>query len=153
MSKISVKNDIAVRWMGASFEERSVWIQLFSLVLILGGYFLVAGQMLAVGVAVLPPYAAVFGVAVALMIIVMVVAHAAVAIASRPEGRDERDRVIEWRAESNSGWLVGAGVILGICAMIASVPNVWTAHLLLLSLFLSEVLKCVLQLVYYRRGM
>jgi hypothetical protein len=139
--------------MAASFEERSVWIQLSSLVLILGGYFLVAGRMLAAGVGVLPPYAAVFGVAVALMVVVMVVAHAGVAIASRPEGRDERDRVIEWRAESNSGWLVGAGVILGIGAMIASVPNVWTAHLLLLSLFLSEVLKCVLQLVYYRRGM
>jgi hypothetical protein len=44
-------------------------------------------------------------------------------------------------------------VILGILAMIASVPNVWTAHLLFGSLLLSEVLKSVLQLVYYRRGM
>jgi Na+-driven multidrug efflux pump len=139
--------------MGASFEERSVWIQLFSMVLILGGYFLAAWQMLSHGVTVLVPYVPVFAVAVTLMVIVMAVGHAAVAIASRPEGRDERDRLIEWRAESNSGWLVGAGVILGILAMIASVPNVWTAHLLFLSLFLSEVLKCVLQLVYYRRGM
>jgi predicted membrane channel-forming protein YqfA (hemolysin III family) len=153
MSNVQVKNEVAVRWMGASFEERSVWIQLFSMVLILGGYFFVAWQMLSVGVTALPAYAPVFGVAVALMVIVMVAGHAAVAIASRPEGRDERDRLIEWRAESNSGWLVGAGVILGICAMIASVPNAWTAHLLLMSLFLSEVLKCVLQLVYYRRGM
>jgi hypothetical protein len=139
--------------MGASFEERSVWIQLFSMVLILGGYFLVAWQMLSAGVTVLVPYVPVFAVAVTLMVIVIVVGHAAVAVASRPEGRDERDRLIEWRAESNSGWVVGAGVILGICAMIASVPNVWTAHLLLMSLFLSEVLRFVLQLVYYRRGM
>ena len=36
--------------------------------------------------------------------------------------------------------------------MILEVPNVWTANLLLLSLVLSEVLKLVLQLVSYRRG-
>ena len=86
--------------------------------------------MLSYGVTVLVPYVPVFAVAVTLMVVVMVVGHTAVAIAARPEGRDERDRLIEWRAESNSGWLVGAGVILGILAMIASVPNVWTAHLL-----------------------
>ena len=79
--------------------------------------------------------------------------HVVVAIASRPDGRDERDRLIEWRAESYSGWLVATGVLLGITGMVVSVPNVFTAHLLLLSLFLSEVLKLVLQLVYYRRGL
>jgi hypothetical protein len=109
--------------------------------------------MLSHGVIILLPYVPAYAVAVTFMVIVMVVGHAAVAIASRPEGRDERDRLIEWRAESNSGRLVGAGVILGILAMVASVPNVWTAHLLFVSLFLSEVLKGVLQLVYYRRGM
>ncbi|HYN09833.1 MAG TPA: hypothetical protein VES67_20790 [Vicinamibacterales bacterium] len=61
--------------------------------------------------------------------------------------------MIEWRAEGNSGWLLAVGVLAGITGMVASVPNVWIAHLLLLSLFLSEVLKLVLKLVYYRRGM
>jgi hypothetical protein len=121
--------------------------------LVLGGYFLVAGRMLSHGVTALPPYAFVFAVAVILMVIVMISGYIAVTIASRPEGRDERDRLIEWRAESNSGWLVGAGVLVGITGMVFAVPNVWIAHLLLLSLFLSTVLKLVLQLVYYRRGM
>ena len=48
--------------------------------------------------------------------------------------------------------MVGTGVLAGITAMILEVPNVWTANLLLLSLVLSEVLKLVLQLVSYRRG-
>ena len=86
------------------------------------------------------------------MVAVMVAAHVAVAIVSRPEGRDERDRLIEWRAESQSGWLVGAGVLAGVTGMTLSWPNLWTAHVLLLSLFLSELLKLALQLVYYRRG-
>jgi hypothetical protein len=139
--------------MPASFEERSVWIQLISMLLVLGGYFVVAGQMLAAGVTALPAYVPVFVAAVILMVIVIVAGHVAVALASRPDGRDERDRLISWRAESNSGWLVATGVLTGISAMIVAVPNVWVAHLLLLSLFLAEVLKLVLQLVYYRRGL
>ena len=139
--------------MSASFEERSVWIMLFSMSLVLGGYFLVAWRMLSQGVTLLPAYVPVFGVAVTLMVVVIVAGHVAVALASRPEGRDERDRLIEWRAESRSGWLVATGVLAGVTGMVASVPNVWTAHLLLLSLFLSELLKLVLKIVYYRRGM
>jgi hypothetical protein len=139
--------------MSVSFEEKSVWIQLASMLAVLGGYSLVAGRMLSQGVTALPPYVAVFLVSVALMVVVLVVGHTAVAIASRPDGRDERDRLIEWRAESNSGWLLAVGVLTGITGMVVSVPNVWVAHLLLLSLFLSEMLKCGLQIFYYRRGM
>jgi hypothetical protein len=138
--------------MNSSFEERSVWIQLSSLSLALGGYLFVAWQMWSNGVTALPAYAAVFAVAVALMVTVMVAGHIFVAIASRPHGRDERDRLIEWRAESYSGWLLGAGVIVAISGMVLALPNVWTAHLLLVSLFLSEMLKLGLQLMFYRRG-
>jgi hypothetical protein len=84
---------------------------------------------------------------------VIVAGHIVVAVASRPDGRDERDRLIGWRAESNSGWVLGAGVVTAVTGMVSSLPNVWIAHLLLFSLFLSEVLKLVLQLVYYRRGL
>jgi uncharacterized membrane protein len=139
--------------MSASFEERSVWIQLVSMLLVLGSYFVVAWQMMSQGVTALPAYVPVFAVSVILMVIVIVAGHVAVAIASRPDDRDERDRLIGWRAESHSGWLVATGVLAGITGMVLSVPNVWVAHVLLLSLFLSEVLKLVLQLVYYRRGM
>jgi len=139
--------------MNASFEERSVWIQLVSMLLVLGGYFYVAWQMMSQGVTALPAYAAVFTVSVILMVLVLVAGHVAVAIATRPHDSDERDRLIGWRAESNSGWLLATGVLAGITGMVLSLPNVWIAHLLLLSLFLSEVLKLVLQLVYYRRGM
>jgi hypothetical protein len=138
--------------MTTSFEEQSVWIQLGSLLLALGGYFVVAWQMASRGVTALPAYAPVFAVAVVLLVVVMIAGYVAVAIASRPDGRDERDQLIEWRAESQSGWLVGAGVVTGITGMILSVPDVWIAHLLLMSLFLSEVLKLVLQLIAYRRG-
>lgn len=153
MSNIPVTHGEAVGSVSASFEERSAWIQLFSLSVVLVGYSLVAWQMWSHGVTALPVYVPVFAVAVVLLVIVLVIGHAAAAIASRPDGRDERDRMIEWRAESHSGWLLGIGVLAGITSMVLSVPNVLTAHLLLLSLFLSELLKLALQLVSYRRGM
>jgi hypothetical protein len=135
-----------------AFEEKSAWIQLLSLIVVLGGYFVVAGRMMAAGVDVLAAYVGVFAVSVVLLVAVMVVGYTAVAIASRPDGRDERDRIIEWRAESQSGWLLGTGVIGGITALVLQWPAVWVAHLLLFSLFAAELLKLLLQIAAYRRG-
>ncbi len=85
-------------------------------------------------------------------VVVIVAGHIVTTLASRPEEQDERDRLISWRAESQSSWLVATGVLAGIAALVFSVPTVWVAHLLLFSLFLSEILKLTLQLTYYRRG-
>lgn len=138
--------------MNASFEEKSVWITLFSLVATFAGYFFVAARMLSAGVMVVAPYVAVLGVTTVLLVIVITAGHVVVALASRPDGRDERDRLIEWRAESNSSWLLAVGVLAAIAGLALGVGAAWIANGLLTSLFLSEVLKQVLQLVYYRRG-
>jgi hypothetical protein len=139
--------------MNASFEEKSVWIQLISLTTVLGSYFVVAALMLSKGVTVLIAFVPLFIVAVVLLVVVLVVGHTIVAIAGRPEGRDERDRLIKWRAESNSSWIVGLGVFAAITGLIVSVDTVWIAHVLMLSVLLSEVAGLIFQLVYYRRGM
>lgn len=139
--------------MNASFEEKSVWIQLVATAGVLGAYFLVAGRMYAVGVRHLVPYVPLFAVAVVALVAVLAVGHIAAVVAHRPDGPDERDRLIGWRAESNSGWILAAGVILAIMGMIASYDDVLIAHLLLLSLLASQITAFVLQIVYYRRGM
>jgi hypothetical protein len=139
--------------MNASFEEKSVWITLLGMVAVFGGYFTIAARMLAAGVREMPAFVALFAVATALLVIVLVAAHVAVAIASRPEGRDERDRLISWRAEHNSSWVLGVGVVSAIFALATPLDRVWVAHGLLVSLFLAEVASHVLQLYYYRRGM
>ncbi len=136
-----------------SFEEKSVWIQLIGLVAVLGAYFVIAGIMLSQGITDLRPYVPLFCVAVALLVIVLVAGHVAVALASKPEGRDERDRLIGWRAESNSAWILGASAFMAVTGMVLSIENVWIAHFLMLCMMLSEIAKCGFQLLYYRRGM
>ena len=139
--------------MNASFEERSLWIQLAAVGFALGAYFVIAGVMLARGITALPAYVPLFAVAVVLLVVLLIAGHAIAAIANRPEGRDERDRIIEWRAESQSSWILAVGVLTSIVGLILSLEPVWVAHLLLLSLFVSELTKFGCQLVYYRRGM
>jgi hypothetical protein len=138
--------------MSASFEEKSVWIQLGAMTVGLGVYFVIAGRMLASGVHDFRAFAAMFMVAVVFMVVLMVIAYAVAALTTKVEGRDERDRLIAWKAEHRSAWLTAVGVLGAVTCMAAGVDNVWTAHLLLLSLALSEILGFVLQLVYYRRG-
>lgn len=138
--------------MPASFEEKSVWIQLVATVLGLGTYFVIAGRMLAAGIKVLPAYVPLFVAAVVLMVILMIAGFIVAAVAGRRENRDERDRLIGRRAENNSGWVLTTGVLIAVTGMILAIEPVWIAHFLLLSLFLSEVLGFVLRLIYYRGG-
>ena len=138
--------------MGLSFIEKSVWIQLVGMLVVLGGYFVVAGIMMANGVTATQPYIPLFAVSVVLMTIVLVAGHTLAAVTGKPEGSDERDRLIGWRSEANASWIVGVGVILATTGLVFGMERVWVAHLLLLSLFISETVKYTFQLVYYRRG-
>lgn len=138
--------------MQASFEEKSAWVQLAAITVGMGAYFVVAGRLLAEGVREMSAFTALFGVAVAGLVVILIAGHAAAAAVSKPEGQDERDRLIAWRAEHHSAWLLGVGVIGAIICLSVGVETVWTANLLLLSLALSEALGLTLRIVSYRRG-
>lgn len=136
-----------------SFEEKSVWIQWAGTLLVLAGYGWVAGQMLAAGVLDLRAYAAVFMASVACLVAILVAAHIVAALTGRPEDSDERDRIIGWRAEARTSWLLTAGVFLALAALVAGWPAAHVAHLLLVSVFVAELARFSLQIVYYRRGL
>lgn len=138
--------------MSASFEEKSVWVQLIAMLIGLGCYAVAAGRLLAAGVREMPAFAALFAVAVVFMVILLIVGHIIAAVTGAPEAADERDRVIAWRAEHRSSWLVAVGVLSAVVCLALNVPPVWVANLLLLSLALSEMLGFVLRLAAYRRG-
>ena len=138
--------------MSASFEEKSVWVQLGAMVIALGAYFVAAGGMLASGVRGMEAYAGLFLVAVVVMVVLLIVGHGVAAVTGRVEGRDERDRLIAWKAEHRSGWVTAAGALGAVACLAAGVDGVWAANLLLVSLALAHVLSFSLQIVYYRRG-
>ena len=138
--------------MNASFEEKSVWIVLTSMLILFTGYYVVAARMWANGIDVLAAYVPLFVITVILLVVALVIAHIIAAITNRPEDSDERDKLIVWRAESNSSWVLGAGVLIAIAHMVISPDTVLTAHILLMSMIASEIMKAVMQIIYYRRG-
>lgn len=138
--------------MNASFEEKSVWIQLISMVVVLGSYLVKAAGMLSEGITDIMAYLPLFLAAVFLLVTVLVAGHIVAAIAGGPEESDERDRLIGWRAESRSSWILSVGVLAALVGLIRSVDNVLIAHLLLVSMLLTDVAKYVFQIIYYRRG-
>ena len=135
-----------------TYEEKSAWIQLLTILGVLGAYFVKAGSMLQDGNLELAAYAPSFMGAMVVQVIVIVGGHIFAALMATPEKADERDHLIAWKSESRSSWIMVVGILAAISAMLLKVEVVWVAHLLLLSLCLSEILKDALQIVAYRRG-
>ncbi len=140
--------------MNASFEEKSVWIQLLGLGAGLGVYFVLAALMLSQGIFVLAAYVPLFIFTVILLVAVLITGHfLAFILGGKPADPDERDRLIEWRSESNASWILGVGAFSAMTGLVLGVGSVWIAHLLMHSMLLSQVVKLGFQLLYYRRGM
>lgn len=139
--------------MAVSFEEKSVWVQFVGTTVCLAAYVWVAAAMYSNGVDRLEAYTAVFAVSVVWLVVILIVGHIIAAVTGRQEDADERDRLIGWRSESNSSWVLAAGVLAALACMAGSVPQVLTAHVLLVSLFASQMLQYGFQILYYRRGM
>jgi hypothetical protein len=139
--------------VNTSFEEKSAWIVLLSLVGVFSLYFLVAARMLTAGVTdVVAPFVPLFVVVVVLLVVVLTIGHAIAAIASRPDGRDERDQAIERRAEASTSWILGVGVLAAAFGLALPVGRAWIANGLLMTLVVSEVVNYGLRLYFYRRG-
>lgn len=116
-----------------SYQEKSIWGSLVATVVVYGNYFARSGGNL-------------IGTIIALVII-QVVAQIVIAIAAKPEPKDERDRLIDSRAYRNGYLLLVMGTLA--CMNIGVRP---TVNALLMALVASEIGKSITQLYYYRRG-
>lgn len=155
--------------MDMSFKEKSAWISLFSTVLIFGYYFYhVVGLGSLPGSEVKGVIASLALKTLILIIIVESVFHSMLAITNRKAaemGADERDKNIELRANNYGYTVLVIGVIFCLGRMIILEFNpeftehsslqipMLTAHILLFSLILSEVVRFAGQVIFYRRGM
>jgi hypothetical protein len=154
--------------MNMSFREKSIWISLIATLLIFGDYFL---NVISLGG--LPADAAktaALGLslrALFLIIIVEIIFQGMLAVSNRKAaelGADERDKLFEYKG-NNFGYtvlVIGVFITLGRIVFLEINPEFieqtnWltipllTAHILLFSFILSEVVRFSAQLYYYRR--
>lgn len=137
--------------MNASYEEKSAWVQLVGLTIGAGVYAAVAAGMMRGGEGELTAFIPLF-VSVTVLVIVLTIVGNIIAASTGGDQRDERDKLIAWRAGSRAAQFLAFGAMLAAVVLTLNVPRIWVAHGLLALLFVSEGLRCVLQLIAYRRG-
>jgi hypothetical protein len=146
--------------MNMSFREKSIWISLISTLLIFGDYFLNV-------IALANLSEAVAKTAIVLIIIVEIIFQTVLALNNHKAanlGADERDKLFEYKGNNFGYTVLVIGVLLTLGRMVSleispefieqfKVLNIpfLTAHILLFSFILSEVVRFSAQLYYYRR--
>jgi hypothetical protein len=153
--------------MNMSFREKSIWISLISTLLIFGDYFL---NIIALGN--LPEQVAKTAAlelsirAFVLIIIVEIIFQSMLAVSNRKAaklGADERDKLYEYKGNNFGHTVLIIGVLMTLGRMVSleispefieqfkvlDIPFL-TAHILLFSFILSEVVRFSAQLYYYR---
>ncbi|MDX1626586.1 MAG: hypothetical protein R3323_08735 [Wenzhouxiangellaceae bacterium] len=147
-----------------SFQEKSAWGTLVALFVLGALYFSSVWNLWRADELHLP---AVFGLGVGftvLLVVVLIAYHAVVAVLSRPEDEDERDRLIGWRAGNAGGLVLGFLVVTivlhivvgglvgrGFAHELAESPALISVSLIA-ALWLSTVVELALAVRYYRRG-
>jgi hypothetical protein len=149
--------------MDMSFQEKSAWGLLLGIVLVSVFYFPAALNIVeaapedAVGAA---PLIAISVVGVIALVVIEIVYHAFVASLSRDTDSDERDALIDLKAERNGGFALGIGLFWLVGHIVArsvlqplGVPGAMEIVIyILLALTVSEIVKLMSQLWYYRVG-
>jgi hypothetical protein len=154
--------------MNMSFREKSIWISLISTMLIFGDYFLNVIALGGLPEAVAKTTALELSVrAFVLIIIVEIIFQTILALSNRKVaklGADERDKLFEYKGNNFGYTVLVIGVLLTLGKMVSLEINpefieqfkalnipILTAHILLYSFILSEVVRFSAPLYYFRR--
>ena len=136
--------------MGLSFQEKSLWLMLISLVGVFGFYFMTVLPTNTVNV--MPNQVVFFVLAVVMLVIMQIVGHVVIAIVDRHTQTDERDRLIGLKGTRNASYVLATGVFLALCAALVTEGNFVFMHVLLGFWVLAQLVEIGSQLFLYRRG-
>lgn len=137
-----------------AFREKSAWIALITYAAVFGAYFVLLwrawddshGQGLSIGLMV----------AAVIALIVVAAALTVVAALLNPKeantAADEREMLIDLKAERIASFTLSAGVVCLIGALLVGWNGYLVANLLLAALVISELVKACAQIVQFRRG-
>ncbi len=136
--------------MSVTFKEKSLWIQIVTLSLVFGSYFLALDYT---GVDRFPPNLVSHFIGLLVLLTVLtILGHIFAAAFNEPENEDERDLIIELKATRIKAFLLASSIVITMLTSLTLQNEFVTFHLLLLFLVVSEVVEKAVQLFYYRQG-
>lgn len=138
-----------------SFEEKSAWGSLLALTLVSGWYFPKAIAIVEASSSS-APLVAISVIWVIGMVIILAIYHGVIAMWGNDT--DERDRLIELKADRVSGYVLSVSVLFIAGHIIANTFDPSTGSLqvlpivvwLLLAMAFSEATRYITQIIYYR---
>lgn len=136
--------------MNLSFQEKSLWLMLVSLVVAFSFYFMTV--LPTHGAEVMPHQVVLFVLAVVMLVIMAIVGHILIALVDRRARTDERDRLISLKGSRNAGFVLATGVFTALCTAVLVKGNFAFTHVLLASWVLAQLVEIGSQLFLYRRG-
>lgn len=141
--------------MPLSFQEKSLWLLLTSLLLVFGLYFASALPMESLYIS--EANVAIFILMIVLLVVIQIIGHILLALTSLKEltqgvQEDERDKLITLKASNISSYVLVVGVLLALTLCLFIPGNFVFAHVLLGFWVAAQVVEIALQLYFYRRG-
>jgi len=137
-----------------SFREKSAWIALTAYGVVFGAYFFQLwrawDERYAMGLSI----GLMFGAVVMLIIIAASLTIGAALLNPRQANApaDEREQLIDLKAERIASYTLSAGVVLLIGALLMGWNGHLVANLLLAAMVISELVKALAQIIAHRRG-
>jgi hypothetical protein len=138
--------------MNLSYREKSIWGSLLAILIVYGSYF---GDLFQRGRGFGGGSVSGLVMAVVAVVVIEVAYHIAISIMSRPEGKDERDILIEGKAYRVGYILLVSCVFMASWGLMLSPDKVRplaVVNLTLLCVVIAETSTFGAQLFLYRRG-
>lgn len=146
-----VKNIIHRGYMkNLTFQEKTHWICLIAVISVYGLYYLnvlppVNGNMES-------PHIWQYFKYIGLLVFVIVVGVVILAIKGRDEPVDERQQLIEMKADRVSAYLLHFGILIAIVVAMFVPGNYWFIHTITVVGVLTDVVNKIQQLRSFKRG-
>lgn len=137
-----------------SFEEKSNLLMLAAVIVVYGWYTAAIVSTASDTPIAEIVYQPLMIIVVVPLVVIAIIGHAVIAALSPSEAgkHDERDRVINVRAERIGGYVVGSAAFTALVVTMMELDNFWIAQVLLAGLVLSEIVEGTWRAVLYRRG-
>ena len=138
--------------MNLSYREQSIWGSLAITLIVYGYYFATVFSGAQPSQIDRTALARLIG-AVFVIVVIEIAYHILIVLKSKVEPKDERDILIETKAYRNAYLLLVADLftLMGTVVVFGLTPLL-TVNLMLLSVVISEIVKYLTQLFFYRRG-
>ncbi len=136
--------------MDLSFEEKSLWLLVLSLIGVSGFYMFVVLPTHAANV--MPQHIVLFTLSVVFLVIAQVVGHVLIVLVDRRTDTDERSRLIGLKGTRNGAYVLATGVFAALCAALLTDGNFVFTHVLLGFWVVAQLVESGSQLVLFRRG-